>query len=355
MAQLAMRTTTPIFRCPIPRSIAWCAAAIIAVAGCRFSPSLQTLSISGPTMGTSYSVKVAHPPRGVDEQALKEEIDAALDRIDALMSTYKPDSELSRLNRSKPNEWFSVSPEVAAVIDEAIRIGQLTDGAFDVTVGPLVNLWNFGPERSVTARTPSDAQIRRAARRVGLEHVDVRLSPPAVKKRQEDLYIDLSGIAKGFAVDRIAELLDRRGIEDYLVEVGGELKAKGHKRPGRPWQVAVESPVAGERAIQKVIALEDLAMATSGDYRNFFEEDSIRYSHIIDPRSARPVTHRFGCVTVLDASCMRADALATALMVLGPDAGYKLAIQENLPALFIVKDTTGFVEKATPPFKKLLQ
>jgi thiamine biosynthesis lipoprotein len=165
----------------------------------------------------------------------------------------------------------------------------------------------------------------------------------------------LSAIAKGFAVDRIAEHLERLGIRNYLVEIGGELRARGHNAQGKPWQVAIESPQAGMRAIHRVLSCDGLAMATSGDYRNFFEEHGKQYSHIIDPRLGRPVSHGLASVTVLDPSCARADALATALMVLGPDAGYELAFEEGLTVLLIVKHDGKLVEKATPSFRDLIE
>jgi thiamine biosynthesis lipoprotein len=270
------------------------------------------------------------------------------------MSMYDPDSELSRLNGYGQPDWFTISAELAAVIDEAVEIGHLTGGAFDVTVAPLVSLWNFGPVRRTEGRVPSPDEIEEVKGRVGFENLEVRLSPPAVRKKREDVSVDLSGIAKGFAVDRIAAHLERRGVESYMVDVGGEVKARGHNPNGKPWQIAVESPISGTREIYKVVALDGIAVATSGDYRNYFEQDGIRYCHILDPRSGRPITHKLASVSVLDASCMRADAMATALMVLGPEDGYNLAVQHELAALFLVKSPSGFVEKSTPQFQKLL-
>jgi len=301
-------------------------------------------------MGTHYTVKVTNPPASVDLEALDETVRQELDRIDGLMSTYRPDSEISRLNRSDADQWVPVSTETAGVVHQAVRIGHLTDGAFDVTVGPLVNLWNFGPEPDSRNEAPSPEQIVAARKHVGFHHIEVRRSPPAVRKTQAGVNIDLSGIAKGFAVDRIAEHLEHHGIENYLVEVGGELRAKGLNAQGNPWQVAIESPLAAVREIQKVVALQDIGMATSGDYRNYFERDGVRYCHIIDPRSATPIAHELASVTVLAPTCMRADALATALMVLGPDAGYELASTQDVKAFFIVSTDAGFVEKATPDF-----
>ena len=271
------------------------------------------------------------------------------------MSTYDPESELSRLNRFDRPEWFEVSPETAAVVDEALRIGRLTEGGFDVTVGPLVSLWNFGPVRRTTDRVPPPDEIEEARARTGLEKVEVRLSPPAVRKHRQDVSIDLSGIAKGFAVDEIADLLERSGVENYMVDVGGEVKARGRNPKGKPWQIAVESPVAEKREIYKVLPLDRLAVATSGDYRNYFEQDGIRYAHILDPRSGKPIAHRLASVSVLDPSCMRADALATGLMVLGPENAYNLAVREELAVLFLVKTPTGFVEQTTPQFEQMIE
>jgi thiamine biosynthesis lipoprotein len=323
-------------------------------AGCRAQRELLELfTISGPTMGTSFTVKVVDVPPGVDPETLRQEVLDQLRRIDSLMSTYDPDSELSRLNRSDKTDWFAVSRETAAVVNEALQVAQLTGGAFDVTVAPLVNLWNFGPARHTGDRVPAPEEIEEAKARVGWQNLEVRLSPPAVRKKRADVSLDLSGIAKGFAVDQVAELLDRRGIANYMVDVGGEVRARGHNPNGDPWRIGVESPVAGTREVYKVLALDGLAVATSGDYRNYFEKDGVRYCHILDPKSGRPVTHKLASVSVLGPSCTRADALATALVVMGPERGYNLAEQEKLAVLFIIKSDAGFVEKATPEFERV--
>lgn len=313
------------------------------------------VTFSGPTMGTSFTVKVVDLPKEVDADALEREILDALGSLEALMSTYDPDSELSRLNRFEGPDWFDVSPQTAAVVDEALRIGELTDGAFDVTVAPLVSLWNFGPARPTTDRVPSDAEIDQAKARVGFRRIEVRRSPPGVRKERAGVSIDLSGIAKGFAADQLAEHIERRGVRNYMVDVGGEVKARGHNARGKPWQIAVESPLAATREIQRVIPLDGLAVATSGDYRNYFEQDGVRYCHILDPRTGRPITHTLASVSVLDPSCMRADALATGLMVLGPEAGYNSAREHGVAAFFIVRSDAGFVEKMTPPFEQVLK
>jgi len=325
---------------------------VLLLAGCR-RPVEN--AFTGATMGTQYSVKVVGSPGGVDVATLEKDIQAALDRVDALMSTYRSDSELSRFNAFDRTDWFPVSAATAEVVEAAVDVGRLSSGAFDVTVGPLVNLWGFGPKKGPAERVPSPAEIEEAKNQTGLHHLEVRLDPPAMRKDLPGVYVDLSGVAKGFAVDQVAGLLERRGVENYMVEVGGEVRTKGRNLQGRPWQIGIESPVVGVRSLQRVVGLEDAAMATSGDYRNYFEVRGVRYSHMLDPRTGRPIAHPLASVSVLDSSCMRADALATALLVLGPEEGYALAEKEDLPALLVIKSDDGFVEKATPEFEKLLQ
>jgi FAD:protein FMN transferase len=305
--------------------------------------------ITGATMGTTYSVKLY--AAAVDVGALQTQIDDRLERINALMSTWRADSELSRFNSSREVGWFSVSPETVYVAEASAAISALSGGAFDVTVGPVVNLWGFGPERG-KSEAPPDESIQQAMQRVGYRQLVIRVSPPALRKQRPDLYVDLSAIAKGFAVDELARLLDERDIGSYLVEIGGELRAGGLKPDGTAWKVAIEQPVAGERAVQGVVALRDEAIATSGDYRNFVEKDGKRYSHTINPRTGRPIEHGLASVSVITASAMYADGLATAIMVLGPEEGYRLALRESLAAQLIVASADGLRVLATPEFER---
>lgn len=309
---------------------------------------------TGATMGTTYTIKAAALPSNVDPTLLHREIEAVLESVDRRMSTYDPESELSRFNRSTDTGWFPVSSDTARVIDEALRIGQLTGGAFDVTVGPLVDLWHFGPGRKEAGEAPSPEKVAAARERVGFERLEVRLAPPAVRKSRGDVRVDLSGIAKGFAVDRVAALLERRGVENYMVEIGGETRTRGRNSRGTPWQIAIEAPSETTRTVQEVVRPGAQAMATSGDYRNYFISGGRRYCHILDPRTGRPVVHRLVSATVLDASCATADALATALMVLGPEKGYELASQRGMPALLLIATESGLEERMTPEFAALL-
>ncbi|MDH3646848.1 MAG: FAD:protein FMN transferase [Gammaproteobacteria bacterium] len=298
------------------------------------APKNGLVSFSGSAMGTVWTVQITDLRRDLSHGALERRIIATLDEVDQAMSTYKEDSEVMKFNRQISTDWFPISPPVAAVLREALVISQLSNGAFDITVSPLVNLWGFGPTGARTQRPPT-AEIRSARAQTGYENLEVRLSPPAMRKKVAKLSIDLSAIAKGYAVDRISALLDENGSKNYLVEIGGELRAMGNNPQDEPWRIGVERPDADSPQIEQILPLRNLGMATSGDYRNFFEEDGKRYSHTIDPNTGEPVTHSLASVSVLADSVMRADGLATALLVLGPRAGAELAEREEIAALFI--------------------
>jgi thiamine biosynthesis lipoprotein len=308
-------------------------------------------------MGTSYSVQIVKPPADLDRDALAEQVNERLADINRLMSTYQPSSELTRFNESSTTEWFIVSPELVDVVRAAQAVSEASAGAFDVTIGPLVNLWGFGPTPSADV-LPSAGEIQAARTRVGWKQIDVQVEPPALRKSRPDLYVDLSAIAKGYAVDRVAALLEAAGVDHYLVEIGGELRGRGINGAGEPWQIAIERPEVSKRAMFRVVALRDVGMATSGDYRNFFEVDGERYSHTIDPATGRPVEHRLASVTVLADETMQADAWATALLVLGRERGFELAEQIGLAAFFIEHKQDGsvgdpFVTQATAAFNRL--
>ena len=320
------------------------------LAGCsRQTRTTQRHTISGSTMGTYFRVTLAELPDGVPEDVLETTLQARLDRIDALMSTYKADSEVSRFNRSDSTAWFPVSAETATVVIAALEVFEDSNGAFDITVGPLVDLWGFGPEES-TDQPPTPAEIRELLATLGSHQLHARLDPPALKKDRVDLRIDLSAIAKGYAVDSLADSLEEQGISHYLVDIGGEMRAGGQKADHTPWKIAIENPTANQRGIQTTLPLHDMAIATSGDYRNYFERDGQRYSHEINPRTGQPIHHPLVSVSVLDASCMQADAWATALIVLGPEEGKALAEQAGLPAFLIIKDGSSFRGIETPAF-----
>jgi thiamine biosynthesis lipoprotein len=306
-------------------------------------PALHELA--GRTMGTTWSVKLVCHAAAL--AVLDQGIQAQLDDVVAQMSTWEADSDLSRFNRAAPGTAQILPQAFCAVLDAALALAADTDGAYDPTIGPLVNLWGFGPDagRGVSP-TPGELAIERA--RVGWQrlHFD-----PATRTvvQPGDCYVDLSSIAKGHGVDRVAEYLIVQGIASFLVEVGGELRAHGCKPDGKSWQIAVETP-HDEGSAAAVVALDGCSIATSGDYRRYFEDAVGRHSHTIDPRSGHPVSHRLASVTVLHPLCMHADALATALAVLGPQHGMAYANRHGLAALFVVKSEDGFVTRATPGF-----
>jgi thiamine biosynthesis lipoprotein len=321
--------------------------------GCSDHPDpLVPAVISGRTMGTTYQVRIARPPADLSLSKLQETIDAVLEQINEAMSTYRPMSEISRFNRSSSTEWFAVSPETAMVVAAAQQISRESDGAFDVTVGPLVNLWGFGPGASQRQVPPAE-QIDRALAICGFRKLSVREAPPALRKSTGSLVIDLSAIAKGYAVDRIGLLLEDFTITDFLVEIGGEILTRGARADGSAWTVGIELPEGGQRLVQEVLALSNSALATSGNYRNFFEQDGKQYSHTINPRTGSPVTHQLASVTVVSDSCMLADGWATGLQVLGPELGYAYARRHDIAALFISRVADGFSQRPTPAFARL--
>ncbi len=315
------------------------------------SPSDQLLRFSGSTMGTTYTVKVADAPTDLSQDQLQAAIERVLEKVNDQMSTYRADSELSKLNSNSSTQWIDSSADLLTVVEEALRVSRLTNGAFDITVGPLVNLWGFGPDKQEN-QVPTQQQITAAMSRVGYTKMSTRRSPPAIRKTRRDIYIDLSAIAKGYGVDKIAEHLESLGVHNYLVEIGGDLRAKGHNAEGTPWKIGIEKPVPEQRAVQLIIQLQDQGMATSGDYRNFFEKDGQRFSHTINPRNGMPITHNLASVTVLSPTAMGADAMATALLVMGPETGYMLAKRERLAAYFINRTADGFVDRSTLQFKQ---
>ena len=304
-------------------------------------------------MGTFWRVSVI----GVDEakaQALRAKVQAQLDADDRLLSTWKNDSALMRFNHAATTEPWPVSEAMADIVTLSLRIGAKTHGAMDITVGPLVNLWGFGPEPRRDA-APSDTEIAQARERVGYWLLQAREQPPALKKERADLYVDLSAIAKGYGVDRLAALVEAAGIGNYLITIGGEIRAKGHNGQNQPWTIAIEKPVAGQRAVERLIRIGDHSVSTSGDYRNFFEQNGHHYSHILNPRTGRPTPRALASVTVISNQSMVADATATALMASGPDAGFRLASEHHLAAFFIVMGPDGsFRERQTPEFEPYL-
>ena len=312
-----------------------------------------TVRLAGSTMGTSYDLKLVPTPGQTVAADFKTRVEAMLAGINRQMSTYDPNSELSRFNRNPSTDWIAVSPELLQVVAEGLRTSELSNGAFDITVGPLVNLWGFGPEPR-REQVPTDEAIVQTRERVGYWRLQAREQPPALKKERADLYVDLSALAKGYGVDQLAALVETTGIMNYLVSIGGEIRARGHNGQGQPWTIAIEKPVPGQRAVERLIRFGYRSVSTSGDYRNFFEQNGQRYSHVINPRTGRPVLQTLASVTVISDRSMVADATATALMVAGPEQGFQLASEHHLAAFFMLIKPDGFQERYTPEFEPYL-
>ncbi len=308
------------------------------------------IEFSGATMGTAYSIKVAGDSVPED---LQQQVDQRLDEINALMSTYEAESEVSRFNRAPAETWFEVSAETLQVVLLAQEISRTSDGAFDITTGPLVRLWGFGAGAETTGfKPPGENEIKTVLAKTGFSRLKVRKDPPALQKLVDGLEIDLSGIAKGYAVDQVAQVLMSHGIKNYLVEIGGEVRVGGERSAGAPWRVGIEAPDTDARRVHSVLKLTSTAMASSGDYRNYHEYDGVRYSHTINPSTGRPVSHNLTAVTTLAKDCATADAAATAILVLGPEQGKMWAESQGIAAISFSRTEGAIKQQQTDDFPK---
>lgn len=313
-------------------------------------PSSEVATLSGKTMGTTYSISV--PAQHADE-TLADTIEQRLEDLENIFSTWREDSEISQFNANRGSDWFPCSAELAEVVAASIRIHSLTGGAFEVTLGPLIERWGFDAAEVSTA--PSEEELSALMQSVGTAHLETRKSPPAIRKRLPDTVINLSGIAKGYAVDIIAGLLEEQGLELYMVEIGGEVRTKG-RNDDRPWRIAIARPQSGEPRAQKVIEIKTASIATSGGYQNSLELLDNSYIHILDPATGKPVKSQTASVTVIDEeSTMRADALATALMVMPVEDALRLADRHDIAAYFIVLGENGHLaQRASTAFHSRL-
>lgn len=300
----------------------------------------------GKTMGTTFRVKLSGKLPETHGRALLSAVNEELEAVNAAMSTYQPTSELSRFNALAVNESLTLSPPTAAVLTLSLAVGVKSAGAFDVTVGPLVNAWGFGAKG--TQKAPDDATLKALRRTVGAQRV-LQFTPKSrvVSKKVPGVALDFSAVAKGFAVDKVAERLVREGVPGFMVEVGGEVRTHGKRADKQPWRIGIEQPNPAGGGVAQIVVLEDRALATSGDYRNYREVDGARVSHTIDPRTGRPITHKLASVSVLAATCAEADAWATTLNVLGPEAGLALADELNLAAFLLIRGNDGNFKQRT--------
>ncbi|QKJ87891.1 FAD:protein FMN transferase ApbE [Paramixta manurensis] len=333
--------------------------ALLTVSACddntRHQTSTAALVLEGKTMGTVWRVSLA----GVDaqrESTLRHKIQQQLDEDDHQLSTWKHDSVLSRFNQYRGNQPQPVSDEMADIVTLALRVGKQTGGAMDITVGPLVNLWGFGPNRQ-PQKTPSQAKIDAARAQTGLAHLQVirRVDGAWLQKDLPTLYVDLSTVGEGFATDHLARLMEKEGINNYLVSVGGAVLSRGQNPQGKAWRVAIQKPTDQENAVQAIVDLQGHGISTSGSYRNYYELDGKRISHVIDPVTGRPIEHRLVSATVIATTALEADAWDTGLMVLGTEKAKQLALQQQLAVYLITKQQQGFSIWMSPQFAAFIQ
>lgn len=326
-------------------------------------PEPKVLQLNGETMGTTYNIIAIDRKDRLAPEDVKAAVEATLAAVNAAMSNWDPRSEVSRFNASKSTDPIGISAELAKVLAAAYEVHENSLGRFDVTLGPLIELWGFGappPDSPLhpDSPVPSDDAIAAALAAVGQDRVlSLGRNPFTLAKRRPDATVHLAAIAKGHGVDEVAATLRNLGLVDYMVEIGGDLVTAGTNPRGLRWRIGVERPDSGSRRIERIVDLTGLGMATSGDYRNYFEEDGGRYSHIIDAKTGRPVTHDTASVTVIAETAMMADAWATALLALGRERGLEISEKLNLATLFIARDISsdgrGFVTTASSRFEEL--
>ncbi|AFJ46414.1 FAD:protein FMN transferase ApbE [Shimwellia blattae] len=334
-------------------------AGLLLLTGCdtkNAPPEEKTTSVvlEGKTMGTYWRASLA----GVDSaraETLRHKIQSQLDGDDQLMSTWKPDSALSRFNQSRSTAPWPVDEALSDIVTEALRVGAKTYGAMDITVGPLVNLWGFGPDKQ-PVKTPDASQIARAKAQTGLKHLTVinKAGQQWLQKDIPGLYVDLSTVGEGYAADHLARLMEREGVSRYLVSVGGAVVTRGTNGEGNPWRVAIQKPTDQENAVQAVVDLNGHGISTSGSYRNYYELDGKRISHVIDPVSGAPIQHKLVSVTVIAPSALEADAWDTGLMVLGTEKAQQVAREQQLAVYMITRQEQGFAVWMSPQFKTFL-
>lgn len=296
----------------------------------------KSLHLQGKTMGTTWSLQVADPISTTKKKDIGASIQHELDALESELSHWQPDSDLSRWNQSTSTDWQTVPQSLAETVALAQQISQETDGALDVTAAPLIQLWGFGP-RPDHSRIPSEAEIAEVLKRVGSRHLEVK-SPPALKKDRADVQINVAAVTEGYALDKLVGMLKTAGLQNFLIEIGGEVFARGYAPDGGPWRVGLQSPDGASGETLETLPLTDACISTSGSYRHRYEKEGRTYSHIIDPRTGRPITHKLVSVTVIHPRAVLADGYATALMVLGPEKGREVAQRLGLRVIWLEEE-----------------
>ena len=326
-------------------------ALLLAVAGC--TREIAPVQLGGGTMGTTWSLTYLPGGASPDSAIVQSAVEQALERVNRSMSTYRDDAEIMAVNRAPTNEALTLSADFIRVLETGLAIGTASGGAYDVTIGPLVRLWGFGPGEAMES-APADDAIAQARDATGQGALELDVDRGTLFKRAPR-ELDFSSIAKGYAVDLAAEAITELGVRDFLLEIGGEMRMSGNSPRGDRWRVAIEQPDATLRAVSRALPVSDAAVATSGDYRNYFEVDGVRYSHSIDPRTGYPVRHDLVSVTVVHESAMVADGWATALVILGMPAAREVAEQQSLAVYFIQRDGEDFIASHSSAFEPYLE
>ena len=322
---------------------------LLLLSACEPAPTLERFG--GPTMGSSYSIQYVRQPGGPAPEQVQAEVEAILQVVDVQYSTYRGDSTVSRFNQLPANQCLAIDSDMRALVSFGQLLAEQSQGAFDLTVEPLLDLWGFGPQAR-ELHVPEPQALARVRQRVGYRHL--RLEGDTLCK-DAAIELDFNSIAAGHAVDLIAAHLQVLGIDNFLAEATGELKAVGRKPDGSAWRVALELPREDRQIARQVIDVQDLAVSTSGDYRHYFEDNGRRYSHTFDARLGRPVGHDLAAVTVLDASALRADGYSTLLLILGPQQGWDFAMAHGIAAVLVTRSGGGFVSRGTPAFERALK
>lgn len=322
---------------------------VLALSGCE-SNAERIEVLSGPTMGSTYTIKYVFNASTPAADAVGVQVQSILDEVDRQMSTYRLDSDIARFNQSPANSCMQMPQSVLDLAQYGYELSRRSDGAFDLTLGPLLNLWGFGPQARAK-HVPSAAEIAKVKEHIGYQHVRV-VGDQLCK--DADVQVEFNSIAAGYTVDRISQRLTELNIDSYMIEVTGELIAKGRKPDGSPWRIALEQPLGdGQRVIQRVLEIDGYGVNTSGDYRNYFEENGVRFSHTIDPQVGAPISHRLASVTVVDPSALHADGLGTVLLVLGPERGLAFAEEHKIAALFVMREAEGFATQVSSEFSRM--
>lgn len=305
----------------------------------------------GPTMGSSYSVKYLRGAAGPTVEQARTEVEGILAEVDRQMSTYRADSVVEQFNALPAGRCMALPAPMLELVRFAGELSAQSEGAFDITLEPLLDLWGFGPQ-SRSGQVPGADAIAAAMADVGQRHLRIR---GVELCKDAAVQLDFNSIAAGYAVDRVVARLGELGVSSALVEITGELKAVGHRPDGAPWRIAIEVPRDDRQVAQKIIPLDGLGVSTSGDYRNYFEKDGRRYSHTLDPATGAPIRHNLAAVTVVDESALRADGLSTLLLVLGPEEGRAYAERHGIAAFFVSREGQGFVSQGSSRFRELFE